>query len=314
MGSLTVHMDSIDVLVIGRSCLDYIAVVERFPAENQKAPMISRLKEGGGQGGTAACCISKLDGNVAYVGRLGDDAEGQFCLKRLEAFGVDTDHIDIVSGGHTPVAYLFVTRTTGDRTIIYEKNELPKITASPELTDLAARSKTMLLDPEVTYLGRELRNIAGNDCRIVYDCERWRTGLEEMMAVADYFIPSADFLEAEELPIEGDAIVEKIRRLNEIVSGELIVTNGADGAYFFLNNQLRHVPAYPVEAVDTIGAGDNFHAAFALALNRGFDLEQCVKFSVVVASLSCREYGGRNGIPRWEEALAVAETLTVSVV
>ena len=263
-----------------------------------------------GGGGTAACCISKLGGKVAYIGRLGDDEEGEFCLKRLEAFGVDTGNIDIVTGGHTPVAYLFVTRSTGDRTIIYEKNELPRITGSRELTELAARTGVILLDPEVTYLGRELRNIAGNNCRIVYDCERWRTGIEEMMAVADYFIPAAEFLEAEELRIHGDNIAEKIKQLNETVSGELIVTNGADGAYYFLNSSLRHVPAYPVEAVDTIGAGDNFHAAFALALSRGFDLAQCVKFSVAVASLSCREYGGRNGIPLRQEAMAAADTLS----
>ena len=64
-----------------------------------------------------------------------------------------------------------------------------------------------------------------------------------------------------------------------------------------------------VNAVDTVGAGDNFHAAFALALSKDFDLHQMVKFSVAVASLSCREYGGRNGVPGWEQALAVAETL-----
>ena len=81
-------MDPFDVLVIGRSCLDIIAVVERFPAENQKAPLAFRLTDGGGQGGTASCCISKLGGSVAYVGRLGDDTEGKFCLKRLADFGV----------------------------------------------------------------------------------------------------------------------------------------------------------------------------------------------------------------------------------
>jgi sulfofructose kinase len=61
--------------------------------------------------------------------------------------------------------------------------------------------------------------------------------------------------------------------------------------------------------VDTVGAGDNFHAAFALALAKGFDLHQTVKFSVAVASLSCRDYGGRNGVPNLKQALAAAATL-----
>jgi sugar/nucleoside kinase (ribokinase family) len=69
-----------------------------------------------------------------------------------------------------------------------------------------------------------------------------------------------------------------------------------------------------VNAVDTVGAGDNFHAAFALALTRDFDLHQAVKFSVAVASLSCREYGGRQGVPSWVEALEVVDTLTERIV
>jgi sugar/nucleoside kinase (ribokinase family) len=120
--------ENIDVLVIGRSCLDLIAVVNRFPEENQKAPLEFRLTEGGGQGGTASCCISRLGGKVAYVGKLGDDDEGRFCLQRLKEFGVTTDFIEIVRGGKTPVAYLFVTAASGHRTIIYERNSLPAIT------------------------------------------------------------------------------------------------------------------------------------------------------------------------------------------
>ena len=85
-------MNNVDVLVIGRSCLDYIAVVKQFPIENQKLPLEFRLTEGGGQGGTSSCCISRLGGKVAYVGKLGDDDEGsaascgssvsrQFCMR-----------------------------------------------------------------------------------------------------------------------------------------------------------------------------------------------------------------------------------------
>ena len=89
----------------------------------------------------------------------------------------------------------------------------------------------------------------------------------------------------------------------------MIVTHGEKGAYYIAGDTLYHVAAPEVNAVDTVGAGDNFHAAFALALAKGFDLHQSVKFSVAVASLSCREYGGRKGVPDWEQALAVAETL-----
>ncbi len=302
-------MNHIDVLVIGRSCLDYIAVVNQFPGENQKMPLEFRLTEGGGQGGTSSCCISRLGGRVAHVAKLGADDEGRFCLKRLEDFGVNTEFVEIVSGGKTPVAYVFITSGSGARSIIYEHNTLPKIKIDATLEKLVRQTGVVLLDPEVTYLGGQLKKVAGSHLNVIYDSERWRKGIEDIMNTADYFIPSSEFLEADELEFHGMSFNQRIIKLNNMVAGKLIVTRGEKGAYYVTDGTLYHVAAPEVKAVDTVGAGDNFHAAFALALSKGFDLHQMVKFSVAVASLSCREYGGRNGVPDWKQALAAAETL-----
>ena len=294
--------------------MDIIAVVNQFPQENQKLPLEFRLSEGGGQGGTASCCISKLGGRAVYVGRLGDDEEGRFCLKRLKDFGVATDYVDIVKGGKTPVAYVFITADSGARSIIYERNVLPKLKINNVVKTLIRQTGVALLDPEVTYLGGRLKKLAGSNFNVIYDCERWREGIEDIMNTADYFIPSSEFLEAEELEFHNLAFNEKIIKLNELVTGSLVMTHGEKGAYYILDKTLYHVPVPQVHAVDTVGAGDNFHAAFALALTRGFDLHQMVKFAVAVASLSCREYGGRRGVPAWDEALEVAETLRERIV
>ena len=299
----------IDVLVIGRSCLDYMAVVNRFPEENQKTAFEFKLMEGGGQGGTASCCISKLGGRVAYVGKLGDDQEGRFCLKRLRDFGVNTELVEIVPGGTTPVAYIFITKATGNRTIIYERNSLPRVEMTPALDSLLNRSGVLLLDPEATYFGQELKKRRDRKIKIVYDCERWRAGIEDIMAIADFFIPSLDFLKSKELNLDRLSLIEEMIHLNPVVGGELIVTDGENGAYYFEDHKLYQVSPPPITTVDTTGAGDNFHGAFALALSKGFDLHRAVQFSVAVASLSCREYGGRKGIPDWNEAMAIAKTL-----
>jgi len=307
-------MNNYDVLVIGRSCLDRIAVVNQFPRENQKLPLEFRLAEGGGQGGTAACCISRLGGKVAYVGKLGDDEEGTLCLKRLQDFGVPTDFVEVVKGGRTPVAYVFITAESGARSIIYERNTLPKLNINATIEELVRQTGVVLLDPEVTYLGGQLKKLAGKDVRVIYDCERWREGIEDIMNTADYFIPSSEFLAAAELQFDEFSFNQKIIKLNSLVAGNLIVTHGEKGAYYITDGALYQVAAPDINAVDTVGAGDNFHAAFALALTRGFDLHQTVKFSVAVASLSCREYGGREGVPGWEEALEVAGTLRERIV
>ncbi|MGD8259002.1 MAG: carbohydrate kinase family protein [Desulfobacterales bacterium] len=307
-------MKTVDVLVIGRSCVDHIALIDQFPSENQKVPLKFRLIEGGGQGGTASCCISNLGGHVAYVGKLGDDEEGRFCLKRLKDFGVTTEYIEIVNNGKTPVAYAFVNTATAERTIFYEPNELPRIKLDQSMQNLFTKSGVILLDPEVTYLGHKIKRLAPSNAKIVYDGERWRDGIQDIMDTADYFIPCSDFLDAGELNFGDIPLVQKISQLNKRIYGRLIVTCGQDGAYYVLEDTLYHVPAFEIKAVDTIGAGDNFHAAFALALAKGFDLQQCVKFSVSVASLSCRKYGGRNGIPDINEALEFANRLVAKAI
>jgi sulfofructose kinase len=135
-----------------------------------------------------------------------------------------------------------------------------------------------------------------------------------MMAVADYFIPSADFFESSAPgPVDQD-IAEKMRRLQKQIDGKLIVTHGEQGAYFIDGDRLYHVGVPPVKAADTTGAGDNFHATFALSVARGLSLHQAVRMSVASASMSCRQYGGRNGIPTWPEAKAAAECLTAEPV
>jgi sulfofructose kinase len=94
----------------------------------------------------------------------------------------------------------------------------------------------------------------------------------------------------------------------------LIVTRGEEGAFYPHEGRLYRVPAPAVQAVDTIGAGDNFHGAFALAISLGFDLHRAVRFAVATASLSCRDYGGRQGLPDLREALATTGQIKEEIV
>jgi sugar/nucleoside kinase (ribokinase family) len=300
-------MPEFEVLVIGRSCVDHIAVVEAFPRENTKTAITRRLVEGGGQGGTAAACIARLGGRVCYVGRLGDDGPGRTCLQRLSAFDVDTRHVQILPGGRTPEAFIFVTAASGDRTIFYEPNRLPRLEARDLPDGLFSRAPVLLLDPETTYLAGRLPERGG--LQVVYDAERWREGMAAMLQRADYFIPSRDFLDDEHAGCGAGRLADRLSALQARVKGRLVVTDGSRGAYYFDRGRLMQVPAPAVAVRDTIGAGDNFHAAFALALSRGSDLPEIVRLAVAVASLSCRAYGGRDGVPALAEARRLAATL-----
>jgi sugar/nucleoside kinase (ribokinase family) len=130
-----------------------------------------------------------------------------------------------------------------------------------------------------------------------------------MMAAAHFFIPSSAFLDAEPLGLNDLGFSDKLFCLKKRIKGELIVTRGARGVVYIQDDALYQVAAPALPVKDTTGAGDNFHAAFALATAKGWDLHEAVRFSVAVASLSCREYGGRNGIPEENTALAMARQL-----
>ena len=298
----------IDVLVIGRACIDHLSVVERYPREDAKIQLLERLVEGGGQGATAACCVARLKGNVAYMGAVGDDEEGKFCLKRLQDFGVDTSPVKVIPGGHTPVAYVLITAPSGRRTIVYEPGALPAIEIDEDMSSMIERAKIILLGPQATHLARPLKSFQ-NPPPVVYDCERYREGIEDMMVAADYFIPHYGFLESSGVSLVGTSKQEKIFSLKRMISGSLVVTDGEHGAYYIDEGSLIHVRPPMVQIRDTTGAGDNFHGAFAMAISRGFAMRDAVRFAVAVASLSCRALGGRAGVPDYDEACAVVKTM-----
>ena len=75
------------------------------------------------------------------------------------------------------------------------------------------------------------------------------------------------------------------------------VTNGAGGVFFRHEAEIRHEPAFPVDAVDTLGAGDTWHGAFALALAEGQSEREAVRFASAAAAIKCTRFGGRNGAP-----------------
>jgi sulfofructose kinase len=229
-------------------------------------------------------------------------------MKRLHDFCVDTSQVKVIPGGRTPYAYVLITATNGKRTIVYEPGTLPVIELDSALLDLFKHAGSILLGPQATNLARPLSDVPDLP-PIVYDCERDRSGLEDMMALVDYFIPHYGFLDSSALHVSGSSKHERILSLAGLVTGRLIVTDGKHGAYYLDGESLIRVPPPKVLARDTTGAGDNFHGAFALAISRGFDLYDAVRFSTAVASLSCREYGGREGIPEYEEAAKVMKTL-----
>ena len=90
---------------------------------------------------------------------------------------------------------------------------------------------------------------------------------------------------------------EGLKRLSEHVSGFLAITDGPEGIYWLERKTVRHMPAFKVKAIDSLGAGDAFHGAFTLALAEGRDLDAAMRFASATAALKCTKFGGASGAP-----------------
>jgi sulfofructose kinase len=91
-----------------------------------------------------------------------------------------------------------------------------------------------------------------------------------------------------------------VRRTNAYVS----VTTGPEGVLWLEDGRVQHAPAHRVSAVDTLGAGDVYHGAFALALGEGQDAKAAMRFAGAAAALKCTRFGGIAGAPSRAEVLA----------
>ena len=100
----------------------------------------------------------------------------------------------------------------------------------------------------------------------------------------------------------------KHRKIRSFGSKAAVITCGKDGAYYADDSEQGYVPVFKVDAVDTTGAGDVFHGAFATGLTKGWNLREIVTFSSAVSAIKCTKIGGRVGIPTFDEVMEFMDT------
>ncbi|HOO77124.1 MAG TPA: PfkB family carbohydrate kinase [bacterium] len=288
-----------DAVGIGRCCLDYLALVDGFPAENSKVRALRHAVEGGGQSSTAMAALSRLGLAAAFVGVVGDDPEGVLVLDGLAAAGVDVSRVRVAPGIRTPVAQIVINTRRRSRTIVYSDSAPHLLDALPCPLDLLAGAGCLMVDPFGTGLG--LRTAPGARAAgvpVVYDLEHTAEGVGGMIAASDYVIGSRDSLALLGLDRPEAALRELMRRGCRRAA---VVTLGEEGSVGTDGASVRRQRAFPVDAVDTTAAGDAYHAGFAYGVVRGWDLPECMEFAAAVGALVCREVGGRKSLPTLAE-------------
>lgn len=285
------------VFCLGIATLDYVYSVETMPTRGEKYRSRGLTVVGGGCAGNASVAIARLGGTCWLATRLADDLTGNEIVAELQREGVDTRFARRVEGRRSPVSAILVD-AQGERMVIsYSDPAMPEETGWLPAS-LPEGTRSVLTDTrwgEGALAALKLARTAGIPG--VLDGDR-RPPHPDLVATASHVAFSQQALA--EISGEDDPHTG-LAKVAAGLSTWLAVTLGKQGVLYLEQGEVRHVRAFPVDAVDTLGAGDVWHGAFALALAEGQGEVEAIRFASAAAAIKCTRFGGRSGTPGRDE-------------
>jgi sulfofructose kinase len=300
------------ILCLGNATIDRVYHLAHAPHVAEKQVAVSAVQTGGGKAANAAAAITKLGGRATFLGSVGDDELGDAILAGLAHDGVNVRHVPRVAGATSSHSVVLVD-ARGERTII----NVPArgISADPAWLPLAQVGAAQAVLADIRWIkGCEALAQVARAARVPVILDIDPTSSEapkehwpQIIALADYAIFSRRGL----AHFSGTGDTTKALKAALTTGARMVcVTNGAHGAWWMCQNDFtpQHVPAFAVRATDTLGAGDVFHGAFALAVARGEPVADALMFASAAAAVKVQRDGGRAGYPADDEVRAMLTT------
>ena len=277
---------------IGFCSNDHLAVLPFIPMDT-KVRMLSHRIMGGGPAANATAGAAALGLDAAFVGTVGDDADGEMILRDFRAQGVDTTMMKVRPGATSAIAYLWIEEKTGNRSCAWTREGLDELTADEINPEAIASAKVLHVDGHNAAGAIAAAKVAREAGVLVnYDAGTHRDGMEELLGLADLMICSEEFiLKLTGLKDAEEAVRQVWAKYRPKVCG---ATMGIRGSMAFDGKDFVRCPAFKVEkVVDTTGCGDLFHAGFAIRYLETQDLLACQQFGAAVSAIKCRGLSGR---------------------
>jgi sulfofructose kinase len=288
------------VLCVGIAVLDHVFAIDAIPQTAAKFRARDLAVVGGGIAANAAVAVARLGGRSSLATRLGQDGTGDTIIAELAREGVDCSATRRFPEIRSATSAILVD-ARGERLIVAYAD--PNLPTDPSWlpASLPGTVNAVLGDtgwPEGAAHCFRLARQAGVPA--VLDGDR-QPRLPEIVGLATHVAFSAHGL-AEITGLQDP--VEGLRALAANAENWLAVTVGEDGVYFVDDGEILHEPAFRVTSVDTLGAGDVWHGAFALALGEGMNERAAIRFASATSAIKCTRFGGRAGIPSRAEVEA----------
>jgi sulfofructose kinase len=282
------------VLCVGHAVQDLVFSLPALPRTAEKYQASGFTSVGGGPAATAAVTVARLGGRALLAARVGDDAIAEAIVRELEGHGVDCGAVRRFSGCSSSLSAVMVD-AAGERMIV---NHLDP--ALPEATDwlpVPARSGASAVLADLRWPGGAAAALAAARAAgipAVLDADKPIPRNAAALAAATHVAFSAEALADYTGMLDP---VAGLRSAATSLPGWCCVTVGAAGVYVLDGGELTHFPGHLVPVVDTLGAGDVWHGAFALGLAEGMDEPTAVRFASAAAALKVQRRGGRAGAP-----------------
>ncbi len=303
------------VVVFGSLNMDLVTRVARLPKPGETLMGSAFFTTAGGKGANQAVAAAKLGADVKMIGRVGDDAWGTEFIAGLAAVGVETGGISIEPGVHTGVAVITVAESGENQILgVYGANDRLDESDVARLKTRLVGAKVLLLQLEVPVkVVKQAAQVAHEmGVMVVLDPAPVREeSLEVCYPFVDFLVPN----ETEASQLVGFEVrdVETATQASFVFHRQglrsVIIKLGAKGAYYStlrsplestdwetqLETELETlwVPAFKVNAIDAVAAGDAFAGGLAVALAEGQPEVEAVRWGCAAGALATTTVGAQ---------------------
>jgi len=286
--------DTLSILGMGTVVVDHQVMVRELPKPDAKAEILSDRFQIGGPVPTALALLTRFGASAAFIGKWATDRWGEMIEADLGQAQIDLGQAVVSPAVRTGFAHVWVEVETGRRSIAAYRGSHP---IEPEdLQGVAWPSfQALHLDawPSDTAIeaARQMKATGG---KVFIDFGSPKPDWESLVGLADLVNCPRRLLET---LFPGDSIETAAMHLVNLGADQITVTNGESGAWFFDSATTLHQPAFPVEAVDTNGAGDVFTGSMIYATLQNWPMRRRMRFSSAAAALKCQQIGNRGSLP-----------------
>lgn len=284
----------VDVVGVGINATDIIIRLPNFPAPDSKVEILSAERRAGGQTASATAACQRWGLHTRYVGKIGDDEAGTLQRDEMRREGVDA-HWITAPGCMSQSAFILVDEKSGERTVLWKRDRQIALLPDDLRAEWIAGARVLVLDGHDTAASTRAAKWARDAGTLVLgDFDNRYSGVEELLEYVDFAITSKDFPSR----LTGDRnLLKSLPKMHAQFKCCLTgATLGRLGVLVWNGLRFHLCPGFRVRTVDTTGAGDIFHGAFAYGIVRGWPVDEMLEFSCAAAALNCEGHGARGAI------------------